>query len=440
LFSPVDASSAIGRVSSLVAAAGVSSGHEFRIVGTELDRPRPDHTHGFDVPTVWWEDIGDVAAVVAWADVAVYQIGNFHPFHAGAVHWSQRVPGVVCLHDFFVAGLFAEWALARRMEANEELERWYGSGPAKSFWAAIAQADFVERTHRVTPMTEWICARALAVLTHSSWGLSRVLASCSGPVAVADLPYQLPNASAVAVAANSSPATIVADGRLNLLTVGHINPNKRVRSVIEVIGSDDVLRRSVVYRLVGGIDQRYRDELVAEAAGLGVELVVSGAVPDSELVSALRTADIVVALRTPCTEAASASTIEAMLAGKPTVVSDVGWYSDLPDDCVAKVDPTDEIESLRQQLAALVDSEQERLGLGVRSKGRAERVYRADRYVDALVEVGGHALDATVQLDALRAVRQSLDAWGGAFDAAEHRAVAEWAPFFEVTRHENVAR
>jgi hypothetical protein len=58
--------------------------------------------------------------------LVIYQIGDNYDFHGGAIPWLDKLPGVVCLHDFFVAHLFNGWAQSNRQVAEEVLRLWYG--------------------------------------------------------------------------------------------------------------------------------------------------------------------------------------------------------------------------------------------------------------------------------------------------------------------------
>src|SRR5262245_34687205 len=118
-------------------------------------------------------------------------------------------------------------------------------------------------------MVEWIASMADGVATHSSWGVDRVLASCGGPVDVMPLPYDAPHA----VPADTADAPAHAD-RLMLLTVGHINPNKRVDTVIRAIASSPVLRERCHYHLIGRVEPGTHRNLTALAASLRVSLEV----------------------------------------------------------------------------------------------------------------------------------------------------------------------
>ena len=84
----------------------------------------------------------------------------------------------------------------------------------------------------------------------------------------------------------------------------------------------------------------------------------------------------------------------ARALGRPLVVSDVGWYSELPDDAVAKVAVgPNEVDQLAETLTSLcTDAElRERLGAAGEAYARNEHDLGkvADAYVAALEEAAG---------------------------------------------------
>ena len=105
--------------------------------------------------------------------------------------------------------------------------------------------------------------------------------------------------------------------------------------------------------------------------------------------------DVLVNLRYPTMGETSGSVIRALSLGKPLVVSDVGWFSELPDDAVLKVPVDDtEVDVLAAALGVAVDHG-EALGSAARSYVLREHdlAHVADRYVEAVeVTAGGDAV------------------------------------------------
>ncbi|CAN7746961.1 glycosyltransferase [Caballeronia sp. LjRoot29] len=381
IFTPTVRASAIGRMAALVSHALIAQQHEVVIVRTERELELHSLSHDFGAKIIAWNDERRVLEAAAACDVAVYQIGDNYHYHEGGVAWLARLPGVVCLHDFFVGHLFYEWAKKNMENADAILKRWYGDEVAQRFFKFSSSETFIEYAKDNAPLTEWIGSLALSVITHSHWGTRRIAESCAGSVRVVPLAYDAPGA--LGVASSYEPNKY---GRVKLLTIGHINRNKRVANVIQAIASSPRLRQNVVYRLVGHISPDMAFELTALANCLNVNLVISGEADAFVLAHAIGQADIVSCLRWPSLEAASASAIEAMLYGKATIVTDTGFYTEIPEDCVARIANDDEITNVRTALEALYSAPEARIAMGERAQRWASLTYSAENYAKQLVE------------------------------------------------------
>jgi hypothetical protein len=89
----------------------------------------------------------------------------------------------------------------------------------------------------------------------------------------------------------------------------------------------------------------------------------------------------------------SGSVIRALSLGKALIVSDVGWFAELPDDVALKV-PVDELEvPMLEAALAFAAEHQEQLGVSARSYVEREHALGrvADDYVSALEVAAGGA-------------------------------------------------
>ena len=414
MFTPGLRASAIGRMATLVVHALSAAGHDVTVVRCEQENLMNQAPHDFGVDLLHWTDRARVDSVVAAADTVVYQVGDNYEFHVGCLEWLERAPGIVCLHDFFLGHLFWSWANQHPSRARAVLKLWYGEAIAADYFGHRDSAAFIDATADFAPMTEWIGAMASGVITHSNWGVKRLFHACPGPVHVVPLPYNAPGGG------NGAPPD---DSRtFRILTIGHVNPNKRIGSVISAIGNSPVLRDHTVYRLVGSVQADTVVNLSGLARNHQVNLVISDELDNAALVTAIDQADVVTCLRWPSLEAASASAIEAMLYGKPVIVTDVHFYSELPDDCVLKIDPNDEVQSLQRALERLYHSPELRRALGSRAQQWAQTVFRADNYAASLVQMAADVSQVRPALTAIDRLTQTLGRWGARSDllSADH--------------------
>ena len=107
-------------------------------------------------------------------------------------------------------------------------------------------------------------------------------------------------------------------------------------------------------------------------------------VPEERMWSLMAACDVLVNLRYPTMGETSGSVIRGLSLGKPLVVSDIGWFAELPDDVVLKVPADDyEVATLEAALAFAADHAD---ALGRAAKAYVEREHSLSRVADAYTE------------------------------------------------------
>jgi len=126
-------------------------------------------------------------------------------------------------------------------------------------------------------------------------------------------------------------------------------------------------------------------------------------VSEDRLWSLLAAADICVSLRYPTMGETSGIAVRALEAGRPQIVSDIGWFSELPDEVALKVPVGgDEVEVLAAQLERLGGDAELRARMGAAAEKLARREHDtgrvAEAYIAALEEAaGGRAVQDFVE-------------------------------------------
>ncbi len=406
-FTPAKEASAIGSCCSLVTKELIAQGHEVVVVRTETERLLKDRTHNFGTPVLSWTQADAITKAAKDADAVIYQIGNSFDFHKGALFWLEKLSGIVILHDFFLGHLFWSWAQADLVKAKSVLEAWYGEKVAGTYFTNPGSTNFIDRTIDTAPMTEWVCSMATAVITHSSWGCDRVLKSCAGPVRV--IPLTPPKELNSYLSASTFKPTKAS--RFTITTFGHINQNKRAESIIKAIGNSPLLRENSVYQLAGSIQPNTVLELSNLARSHGVDIVIHGEVSDQILTRAIQRSDVITCLRWPSLEAASASLIEALLSGRSTIVTDTGFYADIPSSCVLKVRPTNELEDIQSALELLFTDRERRQAIGEEGQRWASTTFTVENYAKELANAVNQAAIAKPTLDAVRSFYGNMARW-----------------------------
>ena len=125
-------------------------------------------------------------------------------------------------------------------------------------------------------------------------------------------------------------------------TFGNVNASKRIPQLLEAFA--DVRRRHEAsgLLLVGATSPGFDLDRRLQRLGLdGAGLVREGYVDERRLWALMAAADVHVNLRSPTMGETSGTAIRALSLGEPLIVSDVGWFSELPDDVALKV-PVDD--------------------------------------------------------------------------------------------------
>ncbi len=395
-FSPLSEKSAIGRASTYIVRE-LAKGAD-----VEFWHFEKGPLHPVDEVKLVYAPSADLSRLASF-DVVVYNFGNHLPFHGEIYDVSRQHPGLVVLHDFVMHHFFAALYLEARRDPAAylaEMEHWYGVA-GRAAGERSVQGSPVWETDEVVdfPLVERCTEGALGVIAHSEYLLDAVRLSYSGPTRKINLPYELPAAGSVAGRGSIG----VPDDQLMVLTIGHVNANKRVHATLEA------LPEGMHLVVAGPSDPNYQKRLdrIVVDRGLGARVHFLGRVSDEVLHTCLAAADICVNLRWPAIEGASASVIEEMLHGKPVIVTDVGFYRELPDDGVVKIDPTAEHVGLVSALQWLRDRA-ERDALGVRAKAYAESTFRADSYARDLTRFGWEVRYAQPLLDLTDRIAQEM--------------------------------
>jgi glycosyltransferase involved in cell wall biosynthesis len=403
---PLSHRSAIGRVSVGVVRALLAKKHEVMVIRSERDRNSTEATHSVPTQTVWWHDISPTD-IELQNDAIVLNFGDNYDFHAGTLAFVDKVPCIGIFHDFYLYSFFNRWLAHSGLDENvhhREVHYTYGDGArdlASLAWQNVAS---IERIAQEIPMTEWLASRCGAALAHSQFYQWRLAHSCPGPIAVAPLCY---DARAV------DPLPERRDGLVTITTVGVINPNKCVDTLIKSIVSSPQLLEKCCVRLVGPItpDERSKIEDLCKHIGFD-KLSIIGEVEEAVLIEELTRADILSCLRNPVLEGASASAIEGLKAGRPLIVANAGFYADLPDEIVFKVPAEVDVASLTKALETLVDDENLRRNMGAKAKSWASNRFTGAAYVSILEGLFAEFINAKPPLRVGRQVGEQLAALG----------------------------
>ncbi|MGY8564835.1 glycosyltransferase family 4 protein [Paracidovorax citrulli] len=375
---PYSENSAIARYSEAVVAELRDRGHHVAIyrteVGADLELPPRENAcvleHGSQEELHWFHE----------ADLVIANIGDHYAYHGGVFELAQKRPYVAVLHDWCVLNFFWGWLIAnhRSHDAPRVIASMYGQ-QAGELCATATWDNLLERATQHFPLTEWISSDTLGCIIHSEFYGERVRQSCAGPVHKLSLAYPVD-----AFDREHRPAT-QRGGALAVRTFGMVNPNKRIDRVIRALALDPELAARTNYHVLGPVDDSERRRLEQVCAEVGFAgLTFEGRVSNGRLHDGMAEADVICCLRDPALEGASASAIEGMQSGAPVIVSDAGFYAELPDEYVLKVGMQDPEQDLLRHLRFVDRQRAEARKMGMAAAAWAAHEFSASHYVDGL--------------------------------------------------------
>jgi glycosyltransferase involved in cell wall biosynthesis len=355
-------------------------------------------------------------------DVSLFHVGNNPDAHAWIVDALRRAPGVVVLHDFVLHHLVAGMTIARRDGHGylDAMEREHGvvgrllahgvlDKRIPPLWES-RPADF--------PLAGIVLEHATSLVVHSR--TVRDLARGAGyerPVHVVPHPaWPVPDVA----------PERVADG-LVVGCFGAVNASKRVPELLRALARLREQRRDATLLLVGPTSPGFDLDRRLQRLGLADEGVVRpGWVDERRLWALMAGVDVAVNLRHPTMGETSGSVIRSLTLGKPLVVTDTGWFAELPSSVALKVPVGEgEVDDLAAALELLAARDDVRRRMGGAASELARRRHDlglvAELYAAALEEAaGGSAVGDAV----LREVSEAAADVGISAESEEAREIA----------------
>jgi glycosyltransferase involved in cell wall biosynthesis len=319
-------------------------------------------------------------------DVSLYHVGNNPDAHAWIVDALRRRPGVVVLHDFVLHHLVAGMTLGRG-DADGYLDAMQRDAGTVGRLLAHGVVDKLlppiwEERAKDFPLASVVLDRADALICHSHY-VERLAVEYGydGPISVIPMPAW----PAIDV---SGVRRLVPEGNGPVLTcVGYLNAAKRVPQLLEAFGRLRETVPDVQLVLAGSAAADVR----LDSQSLGESVLRLDHLEEDELWRLLADSDVCISLRWPTMGETSGMAIRALSVGTPLVVSEVGWFSELPNAVAAKV-PVDELEV--ETLAATLERLAADAGLRNRMSDAAARYAREEHNLDRIADLYVVALEA----------------------------------------------
>ena len=325
-------------------------------------------------------------------DAALFQMGNSE-HHAPMVRVFRRYPGILVLHDAVLHHFLADQTAGRGNFPAYARELGYEMGNAGIHLARDIQYQRQPHPLFAMPLTRRLLDLSLGVLVHSRYAAARVRAHTNHPVGIIPALIDMPSDHSRRHQLDLPPDTLLCG------SFGQITAARQMDVVLAAFARLRQTHPHAHYLIVGDVHPEVDLPGLIAAHDLAAHVTHLGYVPNlAAFVDWIGSVDVVINLRYPTAGETSATALRALAAARPLIVSDDGWYAELPDTIVLKMPPRRDPDALLPLLRHLADHPDRQ-----RAMGEAARAYVAVHHQ------GGAVADAYVAFVA-RVLRQLHEA------------------------------
>lgn len=329
-------------------------------------------------------------------DVILYHIGN-NSYHEYAYKLALTNPGVVVLHDPFIGHLITGMTIGKNDGKGYIEIMKYCIGPEG---VNIADKAISNNTYPFFeyPLAKKITDSSIAIIVHSEF--AKKIIQKENPTAfikLIQMPISLPD---IQYDPKIKKDLKIPDDYLILGTFGYVGFHKRIKIMLRAFAKFLQNNPKSVFIIAGSyLNKEYENEIQDLIKDLDISnnVIQTGEVPN--LLPYIKISNIVVQLRYPTAGETSIITLQLMGMGKPVIVSNVGSFSELPDNAVVKINVDDyEEESILNALIKMVSSKNYLNSLITNSKKYVADKHNPDRIASEFAKFlfiasNRHALD-----------------------------------------------
>jgi 2-polyprenyl-3-methyl-5-hydroxy-6-metoxy-1,4-benzoquinol methylase/glycosyltransferase involved in cell wall biosynthesis len=311
-------------------------------------------------------------------DVVLYHMGNDHRYHSGMLEAMKVRPGVLVFHDFALQDFFL--GLARDKDDLrlylDEVEFCYGPEARQQTADELARGMTPSIVNQPLdfPLNARIAKSAEGIIVHSAWQAER-FGKLAPSTPLAQIKHHI-----TGEAATTEPRAIErsAEAPVNIASFGLVTPDKGTERALRVLarlrGNHDFH-----YTLVGSAANFPELEQIVRRCEMQDYVTVTGHVSLDEFQQRIQETDIAICLRERSVGATSGSLCRIMAAGVAAIVSDVGAFSEFPNDAVVKIDHDEHADALLEAyLRKLIEDRSLRERIGANARAYVLREHRIE--------------------------------------------------------------
>lgn len=313
----------------------------------------------------------------------IYNIGNNPYFHSYIYECAVKYPGMVIMHDFSTYYLTVGYYQNKENFFSKIYEIGGSSGIYHIKNEIKKNRDLLNIKHLAPklPLNKEIILNSKKIMVHSLYSFNKVK-EITGNLKIVnkiDMVEQTDNNSNVISKGHLYKSFHIPRNKLILASFGFIDSTKLNHLICKIVRElNKMYENAFVYVMVG--EGNYVDSY------LGDDIIKTGYVTIDEFNSFTIHCDLAFNLRYPTMGETSASLIRILAAGKPCIVNDDAWFSELPDNIVYKIKNENAKEEIFKLLEKFMHNKKDFLEVGENAKKYIKENHSIDKIAKEIEE------------------------------------------------------
>lgn len=255
-----------------------------------------------------------------------YQLGNNKKFHDYMYSILQKYGGIVHLHDIVLHEVLAKSlnAVKQRKKYLSIMRKLYGE-KISIYLKELFEQDISPWKTAIAiqlPCFEEFVSLSDACIVHSDYNAKKIHSKfTSKSVYKISQLYNIPPMKLKNITST-----------IRLGVFGGVEVNRKVETILKIFSNILPLNKKLELIIVGSISQKCKHIVdLPKEYSIDKNVTFYKYVDNEQFYSLLKSTDLLIALRSPTVGETSAVVMQALQLYVPVVVSDIGWYSELPD-------------------------------------------------------------------------------------------------------------
>ena len=310
-------------------------------------------------------------------DYILYNMGNNAEFHSYIYEAALAHPGVVILHDFvlyhFISGYYSKnlYSTIYNMCGIDELCKIKAATKEGRRNDVLVAADM--------PLNDELLASGNGFLVHSMYAYNQAVSRRKDlRINKINMIMQMEEGHGSIDRKELYEKYGIPEKSTLICSYGNIIATKKIRETCTVVSKlIHSKNRNICYVMVGA--GSLADDLLVDG-----KIIKTGYCSLEEFDSFVEYADITINLRTPSMGETSAALLRILQAGKACIINGGGWFSEIPEECVYRIDIDDVEKKIENALCNLLDNDEMRIQMCENAKKYIEKEYRTEVIIEQI--------------------------------------------------------